>query len=313
MTQPRVSVIIPTYNRPALLIEAVNSVLSQSYAEYEIILVDDGSSTDTQTELKQAGILDRVRLFRQHNAGLSAARNRGIKEARGKFITFLDDDDLYAEDKLAKQVEYFNKNPDAAMLHSWFSKFDQAHSNLGIRKTSWFRGFIYPQILGQWSLLMAAPCVMVRGEVFERVGFFNESLKMAEDLDMWRRIARHYEFHIIEEPLVRIRRQSTSMSSDKRGASSGFRRMLEAAFEDDSAITLAQQCGFLASMYSATAKNLLGEGSRSDMRRVRADARYALALRPADLTPSITWMVSWLPAVVRHFLVVAFRRLRFSA
>jgi hypothetical protein len=199
------------------------------------------------------------------------------------------------------------------MLHSWFSKFDDSHPDLGIRKTSWFKGNIYPQILGQWSLLMAAPCVMVKREVFDRVGLFDETLSMAEDLDMWRRIARHYPFHVLEEPLVRIRRQETSMSSDKRGASAGFRRMLERAFADDPSLSVSDRNAYLANMYAATAKNLLGEGRWVDMAQVRVDARQAMILRPANLVALLTWLASWLPVSVRRSLVAAFRRARFRA
>jgi hypothetical protein len=308
-----ISVIIPTYNRPSLLVEAVNSVLAQTYTDYEIIVVDDGSSIDPDPALKSAGLFERVQLVRQSNAGLSAARNRGIKQAKGELITFLDDDDLYRQDKLAKQVGYFTENTRVAMLHSWFSKFDDSHPDLGIRKTSWFKGNIYPQILGQWSLLMAAPCVMVKREVFDRVGLFDETLSMAEDLDMWRRIARHYPFHVLEEPLVRIRRQETSMSSDKRGASAGFRRMLERAFADDPSLSVSDRNAYLANMYAATAKNLLGEGRWVDMAQVRVDARQAMILRPANLVALLTWLASWLPVSVRRSLVAAFRRARFRA
>jgi glycosyltransferase involved in cell wall biosynthesis len=310
---PSVSVIIPTFNRPKLLVEAVQSVLAQSFQDFEIIVVDDGSEVDAQKDLAEGKLLERVRFVRQANSGLSSARNHGIRLAKADLITFLDDDDLYREDKLEKQVGFFSDKKDAFVLHSWFSKFDVTHQNLGVRKTSWFQGNIYPQILGQWSVLMAAPCVMVRRSVFETVGYFDENLKTAEDLDMWRRLARKYPFHVIEQPLVQIRQQGLSMSSDRTRSSRGFRIMLDKAFADDQELPPQAQKNYLAKMYAQTAQNLLGDGSASDMPQVRSDAAAALRARPLQLSAWAAWLVSFLPRFLRGWLAGGLRRLRFRS
>lgn len=313
MNDPLVSVIIPTYNRPDMLVEATRSVLAQTYSNIEILVVNDGSLIDPAEALQTAGLMAKIKLLRQSNLGLSAARNNGIRKAQGQLITFLDDDDLYTDDKVAKQASYFLSHPDAAIVHSWFSKFDALHKNLGVRKTSWFKGNIYPEILGQWSVLMAAPCVMVRREVFDAVGFFDESLKMAEDLDMWRRIARRWPLHLVEEPLVRIRRQVLSMSSNKSAASEGFRTMLERAFTDDASLSKRQRQHFLAAMYTGTALNLLGEGTDLEMKKVRDDALKALRLSPLQVRAMAAWALSFIPLSMRSTLIAIVRRLRFSS
>lgn len=312
MNHPLVSVVIPTYNRPEMLVEATRSILVQTYSNIEILIVDDGSPIDPANVLRTEGLMPKVTLLRQSNLGLSAARNNGIRNAKGRLITFLDDDDLYTQDKVAKQVGYFLKHPDVAIVHSWFTKFDVFHEDLGVRKTSWFKGRIYPQILGQWSVLMAAPCVMVKREVFDEIGFFDESLKMAEDLDMWRRIARRWPFHLLEEPLVRIRRQAHSMSSNKSAASEGFRIILERAFAEDPSLSKEQRQRYLARMYTGTALNLLGEGTADQMQKVRADGLKALQISPFDLKALVAWVLSFLPLRVRKMLVATLRRLRFS-
>lgn len=311
MATPTVSVIIPTYNRAALLIDAIKSVLAQTYRDFEIIVVDDGSTSSLQAALQDARLLSSIQFVSQQNAGLSAARNHGIRLANGRYITFLDDDDLYREDKLAKQVAYFDKNPAAYIVHSWFSKFSSMRNDLGVRRTSWFRGNIYPQILGQWSILMAAPCVMVERSVFEKVGLFDDGLRTAEDLDMWRRIAREYPFHVIEEPLVRIRQQERSMSSDKSRSSEGFRVMLEKAFADDPELQDSAKNQYLSNMYVKSAQNLLGNGSAAQMNQVRADCMSALAAQPWQLAALGTWLLSFLPAGLRGWLAGGLRTARF--
>lgn len=113
--KPTVSVVIPTYNRAKYVTETIDSVLSQSYTDYEIIVVDDGSTDNTREAL--APYMDRIRYIHQQNSGVSAARNRGIKAARGKWIAFLDSDDIWLPEKLAVQIKDISKYP-GVCLHT---------------------------------------------------------------------------------------------------------------------------------------------------------------------------------------------------
>src|SRR5690606_40525091 len=116
---PKVSVIIPTFNRAGMVQQAIASVLAQTFASFECIVVDDGSSDDTRTVLQPLVDAGRIRYVHQANAGLSAARNHGLRLARGAYISFLDDDDLYEPHKLARQVAYLDANPEAMLVHCW--------------------------------------------------------------------------------------------------------------------------------------------------------------------------------------------------
>jgi hypothetical protein len=168
-------------------------------------------------------------------------------------------------------------------------------------------------VLGQWSILIGVASVMVRRSVFDAVGLFDESLKTAEDLDMWWRIARQFEYHVIEEPLVRVRRQAVSMSSDKSKASDGFRIILEKAFTRDAALTVAQKRHYLSNMYAQTALNLVGDGAGPQMSRVRQDAGRSLALWPLQPNALAAWLFSLLPAGLRRSVISVVRRTRFQS
>lgn len=308
---PTVSVIIPTYNRAVLVQQAIASVLAQTYTDFECIVVDDGSLDDTKAALQPLIAGARTYYAHQPNAGLSAARNHGLRLARGAYISFLDDDDLYEPQKLARQVEYMKAHPDAMLVHCWFRKFSDKNPDLGLRKTDWFQGWIYPQMLSYWRMLMATPCLMFRRELFDEVGVFDESLRYAEDFDMWRRIARKYPFHLVPESLVRIRQQAVSMSSHKAGSAAHFRAVLEKAFAEDPQLSPRLRTHALAAMYTSVAQNLLGEGGPAEIVAARQHLRSALRLQPLAPAAWLTLLASLLPRGLRGALAAALRRLRF--
>jgi glycosyltransferase involved in cell wall biosynthesis len=291
--------------------QAIQSVFNQNLNDFEIIVVNDGSGDDTTTALEPFLQNPRFRYVQQENAGLSAARNHGIRVANGKYISFLDDDDLYCPNKLARQVAYLEMYPNAMLVHCWFSKFDTIGNDLGVRNTSWFRGEIYPSILTQWSILMATPCVMVRREIFQTVGFFDEDLDAAEDLDMWRRIARYYPFHVVPESLVLIRSQNVSMSSDKSKSELGFRKMLDKAFKEDVGLGRSLHRRAYGNMYAKLGQNLLGEGTDEQMNFVREYSLRAVSFRPLQMGNWLTWLASFLPRNFRLGLASWLRRVRY--
>ena len=172
---PRVSVVIPTYNRSDYILEAVESILTQTYRDFEIIIVDDGSTDDTRDVLAGQIEAGTIRYIYQENRSKSAARNHGIRLAKGEYIAFLDSDDLFTPTKLAKQVAFLDEHPDIGFVHSWYSKFDDAGNHLGTRDTSRYTGWVYPEILLSWSVLMAVPCMMMRKDVLEAVNGFDEN------------------------------------------------------------------------------------------------------------------------------------------
>lgn len=195
---PLVSVIIPTFNRGWILKEAVDSVLEQDFGDFELIVVDDGS-TDNTPDILGAYQKNIIRV-RQNNKGVSAARNRGIGLASGQLITFLDSDDLWLPKKLSAQVEFFNSDPDALICQTeeiWIRNGVRVNPKKKHRKPS---GMIFTPSL---SLCLVSPsAVMIRRSLLESVGVFDEGLPACEDYDLWLRISCRYPIYLLNTPLI---------------------------------------------------------------------------------------------------------------
>ncbi len=201
---PTVSIIIPTYNRSALLKRALLSCLEQTYQDFEIIVVDDGSTDDTKLMVESLSC-DKIRYVFQTNRGRSTARNKAISLAQGKYITFLDSDDEYMPNKLEIGVRALDENPQYGAIYSAAYNVDingQLHPYVYPAPSS---GWIYKEIALYLPLTICLPTVMVRKEVFEKVGIFDVKQNRFEDTDMWRRISKKYQFLAIDQPLCRIR------------------------------------------------------------------------------------------------------------
>jgi glycosyltransferase involved in cell wall biosynthesis len=196
--KPQVSVIIPTYNRAWIIKEAVDSVLAQDYKNFELIVVDDGSTDNTSDVL--AGYGEYVRVLFQENKGVSAARNRGVAEASGQFVAFLDSDDLWLPKKLSVQVEFFNQTPDALICQTeevWMRNGIRVNPKKRHNKPS---GMIFEPSL---ELCLVSPsAVMIRREVLYSAGGFDETLPACEDYDLWLRLSCQFPVYLIEVPLI---------------------------------------------------------------------------------------------------------------
>ena len=195
---PRVSVVIPTYNRARCLAEAVDSVLAQEEAEVELIVVDDGSTDGTAHML--AGYGEAIRVLRQENRGVSAARNAGIAAAQAELLAFLDSDDVWLPGKLRAQVDFFAARPEALICQTeelWVKNGRRVNPGRRHRKRG---GMIFEASL---ELCLVSPsAVMIRRELFERVGRFDEGLPACEDYDLWLRVSRRFPVHLIEAALI---------------------------------------------------------------------------------------------------------------
>ena len=193
-----VSVIIPTYNRGWIIKEAIDSVLAQDYTEFELIVVDDGSTDHTSDVLDSYKNV--IKVFSQKNKGVSAARNRGIAEASGQFIAFLDSDDLWLSQKLSVQIEFFNQTPDVLICQTeevWIRNGLRVNPKKRHKKPS---GMIFKPSL---ELCLVSPsAVMIQRSLFDRVGEFDETLPACEDYDLWLRISCGFPIHLIDTPLI---------------------------------------------------------------------------------------------------------------
>ncbi|MFW6011213.1 MAG: glycosyltransferase [Desulfosalsimonas sp.] len=195
---PLVSVIIPVYNRRAWIAQAVDSVLCQNYKPFELIVVDDGSTDGTMEILSAYG--NKIRVIRQPNSGVSAARNKGAAAAEGNLLAFLDSDDYWLSGKLAAQVEFFRKNPDIRICQTeeiWIRKGKRVNPGRRHRKSG---GMIFEKSL---ELCMISPsAVMMKKDLFDERGGFDENLPACEDYDLWLKITCTEPVGLINTPLI---------------------------------------------------------------------------------------------------------------
>jgi hypothetical protein len=235
---PRVSVVIPTYNRASYLIEAVESVLAQTYRDFEVIVIDDGS-TDNTPEVA-SGFPPEVKYFRQENQGQSASRNRGIKLAQGEYTIFLDSDDVLLENTLQKSVTFLDEHPEAGFCGGQFYTIDENGRPLRQKKPRGPRATfiragkdeITHLLVGTGGMHLST--VLIRRSCFEEVGLFDTSLPMSEDWDMWIRLSKKFSVGHLAEPMAKIRfhSQNITATTGVGVVQSAHTAVLESVFQD---------------------------------------------------------------------------------
>jgi glycosyltransferase involved in cell wall biosynthesis len=215
---PAVSVIIPTYNRRAMVREAITSVLAQRAADLELIVVDDGSTDGTGALLAEPA---KVKVERTDHRGPAAARNRGVEVATAPLIAFLDSDDLWEPDKLHRQLAFMRRFPDCAISQTaeiWIR--DGRRVNPGLRHLK-RAGDIFLDSLR--TCLISPSAVIMKTELFHARGGFDEALAAAEDYDFWLRILLDHEVGLLPEPLVTRRAGHSDQLSSSIPAIDRFR------------------------------------------------------------------------------------------
>jgi glycosyltransferase involved in cell wall biosynthesis len=232
---PLVSVVIPAYNAAATLAETLASVLAQTYRRLEVVVVDDGSADATADIVAAIAARDaRVRLVRQANAGASAARNRGIAETSGALVAFVDADDLWAPDKIARQVAALHAAGDGAGLcYTWFVTIDTRGRILQPGARPQHRGAVLPALCTN-NFVGNGSSMLVRRTGLDRVGGYDESLHRhglfgSEDYDLLLRMAEAYEFAVVQDHLVGYRVVAGSLSSDRENMVLSHRLVAERA------------------------------------------------------------------------------------
>lgn len=214
-----ISVVIPLYNKEQSISSTLQSVCDQTYTDIEIVVVNDGS-TDNSAVVASTYPDVRIRVINKENGGVSSARNRGIKEAKGENISFLDADDLWDKDYLAEQVRMITDFPEAAM---WGINFAEINGGQLIRKLTTgmpegYRGYVedYFHMHGRNSDLFCSSSVVIRKEVFNHVGNFDERLKYSEDTDMWWRIIATYPVAFYDHYMVFYRYDAENRALHKK-------------------------------------------------------------------------------------------------
>lgn len=215
-----ISVVIPTYNRADLLPRAIGSVLNQTFDDFELIVVDDGSTDHTHDVIQEFIRADqRIRYFRRENSGSPAApRNVGIEQATGRYIAFLDHDDEWLPTKLERQSSFFSRAPSNIGFIGCNIVIvdDDTGKELRVHNLSTFMGDGFVRGVLRYNFVLTASAVMVRKEVFDKVGTFDCSLKVGDDFDMWLRISDRFGFDFAAEALVKyyIHEGNASHSQD---------------------------------------------------------------------------------------------------
>lgn len=210
MRTTAVSVVVATRNYGRYLAGAVRSVLGQTVTDFEVIIIDDGSTDDTPAVVRPFLADPRVRYLRTDGLGQSRAKNLGILQARGPLVAFLDGDDEWRPAKLERQLPLFS-DPAVGVVYTRRTLIDPEGRELPTPAATLARGHIYDVMLVRNPVCFSS--VVVRRSVFEAVGLFDPALPLAIDYDLWLRVARHFAFDYVDEPLVRYRTGHANLSS----------------------------------------------------------------------------------------------------
>lgn len=224
--EPLVSIIIPTFNYGLLITDTIRSIKAQTYSNWEIIIVDDGSTDHTKDVVSEYLEDPRIAYFYQENTGLSGARNTGISKARGQYIQFLDADDLISEHKLESQILQFENDGELGISYSGAVYFkdgnlEKLYKTLELTDNDWM-----PQLKGDKiealnaliaSNIMPVNAVLIKRKVVEAVGYFDTSLRSLEDWDYWFRCALLFDIRYLDDKLAyaMVRVHSSSMSQNR--------------------------------------------------------------------------------------------------
>jgi glycosyltransferase involved in cell wall biosynthesis len=225
---PIISVIIPVYNSEKTIKSTVDSVLNQTFKNFELIVINDGSTDSTLEIISQIND-HRLKVFSFENAGGNVSRNRGIKQAIGEFVSFLDADDIWTPDKLASQFKALQGNADAKVAYSWTDYIDENGKFLVSGNHINVNGDVYERLLVS-NFLENGSNPLIYREALVELGGFDESLKAAQDWDMWLRLAAKYSFTCVPAVQILYRVSANSLSANLARQEKACLQVLESAY-----------------------------------------------------------------------------------
>ncbi|MCB7128687.1 MAG: glycosyltransferase [Candidatus Brocadiales bacterium] len=216
-TMPTVSIILPCYNGERWLPETISSILAQTFQDFELIVVDDGSTDGTPAILESIAHEPRTTVIRQPNHGIPATHNRGLREAQGEFIAYIQQDDLWLPEKLALQVEAFRQSdPSVGLIYGQAYHIDEAGRIFKLQRPPEYPQHELLRHLIEDGGFVPIVTTLIRRACYERVGLHDESLYGCDDYDLWLRLAPHFAFLRLEEPLAKLRYHPGRASHDER-------------------------------------------------------------------------------------------------
>lgn len=283
----RVTVVIPAYNAAWCVGRAIDSVLAQSWSDYELIVIDDGSTDGTAEVLAAYG--SRLRVVRQANAGLSAARNAGITAAAGEWVAFLDADDWWLPEKLAAQMALIAREPDIGFCSTSARIVSPDGEHLELWSDGGLHGNILADLFGaNAGVAGSGSAVLARRDLLTRCGGFDTTLRSVEDIDMWMRLAAISEYACVPEALACILRAPGSMSRNREIMRESALRVMK---KNRALLPASMQGGFwrgcVAGVLTDYAKWRYREGARSGALRDLAQAMHLAPLSRGRLVASL--------------------------
>lgn len=302
-----VSVIIPTFNRAELLGKAVGSVLAQTYTDFELFVVDDGS-TDRTADVVGAFNDARIVFLRQENRGRSAARNRAIALSRGRYVAFLDSDDEYLDHKLSCQVAYMDTHPEVGMVYTSAHCIDEGGNLLERHAyTASVEGNIYKDVAFFQPVTITLPTVMVRREILQLVGLFDEAMERFEDTDLWRRIAKRFLVGVIKEPTCKLRTHADNALTAQSAAKiiKAIEYYVEKIFREDADVEAAYLRNGASRLFEYYGKAFLGvprwrrEGAGLLIRAVTLAPRRCVVVAMVGFRAALGPLVRQVAAIFR--------------
>lgn len=301
MHMPIVSIIIPTFNRAQLLIRSLRSVLAQTYEDFEVIVVDDGSTDNTEQVV--AGFQDiRINYVKYTpNRGAARARNIGIKMARGQYIAFQDSDDEWLADKLEKQVQVIDfASPQVGIVYTGYWRIiGQQKTYLPSRNTHPKDGDLRKVLLG--GNFVTTQTVLLKTECFMKLGTFDERLLRLQDWEMWLRASKHYLFKLIDEPLVITYFQKESITAKPEALIDAFEMILK-----KHALDFKENKKALAQAYFSVGTHLLNSDLRTYHERTYLEK--AARLEPLRIKFRIYALISGLSNITLNRLRMIYRK-----
>ena len=223
-----ISVVVPVFNGEKTIEETIYSILNQTFKNIEIIISDDGSTDSTLKIVKNISD-SRIKIISYPNQGVSESRNRGISQAKGEYISFMDADDLWTPDKLESQWKALQQNSQAAVAYSWTDYIDESGKFLKFGRRIKANGDVFTKLL-KINFLENGSNPLIRQKALEKVGVFDKSLTAAEDIEMWLRLAANYEFVCVEKPQILYRISANSLSSNLKTMEATSLKVIERAF-----------------------------------------------------------------------------------
>lgn len=222
---PLVSVVVPCYNHEKYVKETIESIINQTYKNIELIVIDDGSKDNSVSVIQELADKYGFTFIHRPNKGLSATLNEGIRLAKGKYFSAIASDDILMLEKIEKQVEFMESNPEYGMCYGKIVYFEDSIENTYEYPNSNKQGWVFDDLL-KYGCFIPAPSTFMRKEVFETVGEYDESLWI-EDWDMWLRISQKYQVGYIDEYLAYYRRHDTNISSQSLKMYKAEKQILE--------------------------------------------------------------------------------------